>query len=146
MSKNRRVQVQMEVAVDVIHRQAGGAKFFKLRFDLTAQLRFGMRAKEIAEADSSGVVVGKFALRVGKIGNGFGRQSGSSTDKREVQADTQSRIFFGQGDSFGAIRFVDHQAGGGQDAFAMRADHGLIDGMGATEIVRVDDETGHGGP
>ena len=38
MLKDGRMQMQMQMAVDVVERQAGGAEFFKLRVNFGAQL------------------------------------------------------------------------------------------------------------
>jgi len=61
-----------------------------------------------------------------------------------MQADTQSGVLAGQGDGFAGERGVDHEAGTGEDAFAMGADDGLVDGLGAAKIVGVDDEPAPG--
>jgi hypothetical protein len=57
-----------------------------------------------------------------------------------MQADAQFGILLRERNRFVARRLVHHQTGGGQNPFAMRADDGLIDGVGAAEIIRVDDE------
>ena len=58
----------------------------------------------------------------------------------QMQADAQPGIFLRQRHGFGEAGFVHHQAGAGQNAFAMRADDGLVDGRRTAEIVRIDDE------
>ena len=58
-----------------------------------------------------------------------------------MQTDAQPGIFLCQFNRLVEAGFVHHQAGGGQNPFAMRADDSLIDGMGTAEIVRIDDET-----
>ncbi len=57
-----------------------------------------------------------------------------------MQPHAQCRVLAGEGHGFLAGGFVHHQAGGGQNPFAMGADDGLVDGGGAPEIVGVDDE------
>src|ERR1035438_6209605 len=58
-----------------------------------------------------------------------------------MQTDAQPWIFLRQLNRLVEAEFVHHQAGAGQNAFAMRADDGFIDGMRTAKIVRVDDET-----
>lgn len=57
-----------------------------------------------------------------------------------MQADAEARIFLCQLNSLIEAGFVDHQTGGGEDAFAMRADDGLIDGLGQPKVIRIDNE------
>src|SRR5215469_15150604 len=61
--EDRRVQVKMKVAVDMIERQAGGTEAGKLRVYFFAQLLAGAALKEIFEADFDRVVQ-KFAVIV----------------------------------------------------------------------------------
>ena len=58
----------------------------------------------------------------------------------QVQPHAQARVLAGQRHRFLAGGFVHHQAGGGQDAFAVGADDGLVDGGGTAEVVGVDDQ------
>ena len=133
------MQMQMQMAVDVVERQAGGAESFKLRVDFRAQLFAQAAIEKITETDADGVV-GKFAARVDQAGNFFRRQRGMSAQQSQMQADAEFWIFLCQLDRFVEARFVHHQAGGGQNAFAMRADDGFVDGMRTAEIVGVDNE------
>ena len=57
-----------------------------------------------------------------------------------MQADAEFGIFLRERNRFIEARLVHHQARGGQNAFAMRADDGLVDGMRTAKIVRVDNE------
>src|ERR1035437_678214 len=57
-----------------------------------------------------------------------------------MQADAEFGILLCERNRFIKPRFVHHQARGGQNPFAMRADDGFIDGMRTAKIVRVDDE------
>jgi hydrogenase/urease accessory protein HupE len=45
-----------------------------------------------------------------------------------------------QGHGFLKRGFVHHQAGSGENAFLMGADHGLVDGDRAAEVIGIDDE------
>jgi hypothetical protein len=55
-----------------------------------------------------------------------------------MKADTEPRILSRQRDRLLATGLVHHQAGGGQDPVAMRADHRLIDGLGSAKVVCID--------
>ena len=57
-----------------------------------------------------------------------------------MKSDAQIWILLRQLDRFVAGRLIDHQAGARQDSFAMGADDGLVDGGGAPEIVRIDNQ------
>ena len=50
------MQMQMQVAVDMVERQAGGAEFFKLRVNFGAQLFAQAALEKIAEAGGDGIV------------------------------------------------------------------------------------------
>ena len=60
--------------------------------------------------------------------------------QRQMQPHAESRILLRQRHRFGAGRLVHHQAGGGENALAMGANDGLVDGTRAPEIVRIDDQ------
>src|SRR5215469_8346 len=61
--ENDRMQVQVQVSVDVVQGQAGGTEFFKLRPDFSAKLRAQAALEKINHA-GSGWVVRKFAAGV----------------------------------------------------------------------------------
>ena len=144
MLKDGRMQMQVQMAVDVVERQAGGAEFFKLRVDFRAELFAQVVFEKIAHADADRVIA-EFTLRVDEAGNFFRRQGGIAAEQSQMQANAEPWIFPRQSDGFVAGGFIHHQAGGGQNAFAVRADDGFIDGMRQAEIVRVDDEAAAGG-
>ncbi len=133
------MQVQVQMTVDVIERQAGGAELLKLRVDFQAKLFTEAALEKITEAGGDGPIA-ELTTRIDEAGNLLRRQGGFAAKERQVQADAELWILPRQGDSLIATGFVDHQAGGGQDAFAMRADDGFIDGVRTAEIVRVDDQ------
>jgi hypothetical protein len=58
-----------------------------------------------------------------------------------MQSHAQLWIFSRQPDRFAYPRLIDHQAGGGQNPFPMGANDGLINGLRAAEIIRVDNQT-----
>ena len=74
-------------------------------------------------------VAGKFTARIDEAGDFFRRQRGVPAQQREMQADSQFGGLFCERHRFVARGLVHHQAGGGQNPFAMRADDGLIDGV-----------------
>ena len=53
--ENDRMQVQVQMAVDVVERQAGGVEFFKLRVDFGAQLFAQAALEKITQADADGI-------------------------------------------------------------------------------------------
>src|ERR1700749_618847 len=57
-----------------------------------------------------------------------------------MQTDAEFWILFREFDGFGTRSFIHHQAGAGQNAFAMRANNGFIDGARAAESIGIDDE------
>lgn len=58
-----------------------------------------------------------------------------------MEACAKPGVFPGQLDRFVKARFAGHQAGSGQNAFAMGTDNGGIDGRREAEIIGIDDET-----
>ena len=60
-AKHGRMQMQVQMAVDVVERQAGGAEPVKLRVNFLAQLFAQVALKEIAEPGARRVV-GEFVL------------------------------------------------------------------------------------
>ena len=73
--ENDRMQMQMQMAVDVVERQAGGVEPFKLRVDFGPQLFAQAAVEKITKAGADGIV-GKFAARVDQAGDFFRRQRG----------------------------------------------------------------------
>src|ERR1017187_10282865 len=112
------MQVQMQMAVDVIERQACGAKLFKLSVNFVTQLFKQAGPREIAEAGADGVF-GKFSASIDQSMNSFRRQGGMAAQQREMQTDTEPWIFPGKSDGPGECGFVHHQACRGQNAFAV---------------------------
>ena len=118
--------MHVQVAVDVVERQAGGAEGFELRVHFRAQLFAQVALDEIAKTDANRAVA-ELAARVDEAGDFFRRQRGMPHQQSQMQANPEIWILFRERDGFGAGRFVHHQAGGGEDAFAMRADDGFVD-------------------
>src|SRR6266545_7732321 len=67
-SEDCRVQVKMEMSVDVVEREAGRAEFFKLRRHFTFELPAQVRAKKIAEPGRNRVV-SEVAPGINQAGN-----------------------------------------------------------------------------
>jgi hypothetical protein len=74
----------------------------------------------------------------------FRRQRRAAQQQGQVQPDAQPGILPRQTDGLGLGGLIDHQAGGGQDALAVRPDDRLVDGRRSAEIIRVDDEPADG--
>ena len=74
MLKIDRMQMQMQMAVDMVERQAGGVEFFKLRVDFGAKLFAQAALEKIAHADADGRIA-EFAACVDEAGNFFRRQA-----------------------------------------------------------------------
>src|SRR5258706_3809378 len=79
-SEHSRVQVQVQMAVDVIERQAGGAELLKLSVDFLSQLPPQGSMKKIAKPDT-GRMIGKFFLPIYQSGNAFLRQRGMAAEQ-----------------------------------------------------------------
>ena len=129
----------MEVAVDVIERQARGAEFLKLGVDFGAKLLAQAAVEEVAEANASRVVA-ELSGGSNEAGNSLEWQSGVAAEKGQMETDTEPWTFSGQRHRIIKGRFVDHKAGSGEDAFAVGADDGLIDRRRAAEVVGVNNE------
>lgn len=69
------VQMQMQMAIYVIERQARGMKFFKLRVDFGSELFAQAALKKVGHADADRTV-GKFGPRIDEAGNFTGREGG----------------------------------------------------------------------
>ena len=63
-----------------------------------------------------------------------------AAQQSQMQSHAQRRILAGEGHGFLKGGFVHHQAGGGQNALAVGADDGLVDGGGTAEVVGIDDQ------
>ena len=61
------MQMQMQVAVDMVERQAGGAELLKLRLDFGAKLVTQAALDKIAKTGGNGLVA-ELALRIDKTG------------------------------------------------------------------------------
>ena len=75
-----RVQVQVQVAVDVIERKARGVEFFKLRANLRLQLRPQTSSREIAKAHRDRAIA-EAPLRIDQAGNLFRRKRGMAAQQ-----------------------------------------------------------------
>ena len=93
------MQMQVQMAVDVVERQAGGVEFFKLRVDFGAQLFAQAALEKIAQTGADGLVA-EFAARIDQAGNFFRRQRGMAHQQRQVQADAEFRVFLRQRHGF----------------------------------------------
>ena len=125
-AKNGRMQMQMQVAIDMVQRQAGRAEFCKLRVDLRTQWFPQTALKKVAETGGDGFIV-ELTTSIDQPGDLFRRQGGTSAHQRQMQTHPEFWIFARDRDRFIETRLIHHQTGSGQNAFTMRADDGLID-------------------
>jgi hypothetical protein len=137
------MKVKMEVAVDVVHQEAGGTEFLELGVDFGAQLFTQVPVEEIVEANARRIFR-ELLTCVHESGNFFEREGGMAAEEGEVEADAKGGRLASEGHRFVKGGFVYHEAGGGEDAFAMSADDGFIDGMRAAEVVGVNDQPAGG--
>ena len=138
-AEHHRVQMHVQMAVDVVQREAGGPESLKLRVNFLAQ-RLAQVALEIIPEPGSGGVVGEFAIGVHQPGNLLGGQCGMAAQQGQVQSHPQPRVVSRQRHGLFLRRLVDHQARRGQNTLAVRAHHRLVDRSRAAEIIRVDDQ------
>ena len=79
-SKNGRVQMDVQMAVDVIERQAGGVEFCELRGDFVFELFDKVLFEEIAHSGRCGGI-GKLAFVIDKPRNLLrGKRAGSAEE------------------------------------------------------------------
>src|SRR6185369_16423576 len=91
--KNDRVQMQMQMAVDVIQRQAGGPKLLELSREFAAQLRAQGLLHKIAETGFRWSIA-EVSLSIDQTGDFFFRPLRVAADQSQVQSDTEPGIFF----------------------------------------------------
>ncbi len=63
-----------------------------------------------------------------------------ATEQSQMQPHAQRWVLAGKGHGFLKGGLIHHQAGGGENALAVGADDGLVDGGRAAKIVGVDDQ------
>ena len=137
--KNRehgRVQVKVEMTVDVVQNQTGGSKSRELRFDFIPQLLLGGPGEEIGHSGGNRRIA-KTTARIDERWNSGGRQCGAAAAERQVKPNTQSRVGFCELDGLIEGGTIHHQAGRGENAALMRLNHGAIDGFRMAEVIGV---------
>jgi len=107
---------------------------FDLRADFIAQLRADRAIEKIAQA-SPDWTFEKIAGCVNEAGQLIWCQRAPSATGHEMEADIEVGIFVREGGRFVARCGGDHQAGRGEDAFAMRADDASVDLARIAEII-----------
>ena len=120
--------MQMQMAVNMVEREAGRVELCKLRVNFGAQLFAQAAIEKIAEADGNWFAA-EFAMRIDKTGNFFRRQGRTPACQRQVQTDAEFWVFARERNGFIEARFVHHQTRGRQNAFTVGADDGLINRM-----------------
>ena len=131
------MQMDVQMAVDVVQLQAGGVKFRELLLHFRPQLAPAFRLEKIPPTRRRRVF-GKSSVHAGQMRDSLRRQRRPSADQGEMQSHAESRILPRQPDRLAGCRFVDHQAGAGQNAVAMRPDHRLINRGRSPKIIRID--------
>ena len=131
---DRRMQMHVLVRIRVAERQAGGGEGGELRADLRGELAADARAGGVVDAEAE-LVGGEPAVRVHQIGNLGRRQHGGAFDHHQMQPDAQVRQGARAPHGIGGGRAGHHQAGGVQDAGAVRTLDGFVDRWGEAEIV-----------
>src|SRR5438093_195104 len=131
------------MAVDVIQGEASGAKSGKLGGQFAPQRLAQLARRKVAPAGAR-CMAAKLAAVVHQARDGVARQTGMPADERQMESDAETRMVLGQGDGLVEGRFVDHEAGGGENAFTMGLDNCRVDVVRTSEIVGVDDETAWG--
>jgi hypothetical protein len=134
------VEVEMQMAVHLVEGEAGGVKSFELGGDFGAELFAEVAVREITEPSAGGVGT-EISFGINEARNAVVGQGGAAAKQGQVQADTESRILTGQFHGFSARRFVDHEAGGGEDAAAVGLDDRLINARRTPEIIGVNNQT-----
>lgn len=134
-SKNRRMQMQMGVAVEMAGRKTELGEAPELRGDLARQRCAGARIEGVAQAGGGGRFH-ETTARVGERGD-FAREA---VAKREVQPDAERGIALRDAYGFIGARFIHHEAGVREQAGAVMALDGFIHGVAAAEIVACEDE------
>ena len=134
-----RMEVQVQVAVDVRQGKARLAEPLELGADLPAELAAG-RGAGLVDARRPGGAVPKAAVRVDQVGNLSGRQDRAPRDDHQVQSDRESRVRARERDRLlpGVAR--DHEARAREDAAFVRLDDRAVDAAREAEVVAGDDE------
>src|SRR5213082_357050 len=138
-SKHRRMHVKVKVPVDMVELESGRVEFFKLSLDFPLHLRAQAFAKKVTNAGRNRAVA-EISFVIDQAGNFTGFEGRGSTNQADVQADSEPRILPREFNCLVRRPAVYHQAGRGENAFAMGAEDGLVDGARPAEVVGVDDE------
>src|SRR5271170_2732801 len=141
--ENDRMQMQMQMAVDVVEWQAGGVELFKLRVDFRAKLFAEVAFEKIIQSDADRTVE-KFTACIDEAGNFSWRQRGTALQQSQVQTSTEFWVLFREFYRFVEAGFIYHQTRGRQNAFTMRAYDGLIHGARKAEVVRIHNQAANG--
>jgi len=122
------------VRVDVIERKAGRAIGLELRLDFCCDLPAHRRARKYLEPETRHVIA-KSPGRIDEVRQASRRQDGVALDQHEMQADAQSGQPAGARHRILDRGTADHEAGGGQDAVAMRNFDRIVDLGSKPEII-----------
>ena len=134
-AEDRRVEMQVRVAVPVRRREAEGAEFFKLRADFGGERRDQRWTEEVAQTGLRG--------RRLEISGGIGERGnlrGASGAEREMQTDAEARMPVRGVRGFVGVGLVHHEAGLREDACFVATLDGFIDAGAAAKVVAGEDE------
>jgi len=138
-TQNRRVEMHVEMPVDMVEDKAGLSESGELGGDFLPQNLAEAVFEEIQQSGANRVMCERL-LRADQARGLLRCECGPAADKGQMQAHTQTRVRLGEPGGLGARRFVDHEAGRGQNALAVRPDHRLVDGVGTPEIIGIHDQ------
>ena len=135
-----RMQVEVPMAVNVVHDEPGIGEALELRADLGTYLaaHFGRNEERDPEAD--------WIAREAPVGSDqtrhfVGRQDRTSLQQRQVEPHAESRHAAGACDRIVGGRCADHQTRRREDPVAVSRLHSLVDRKRESEIVGSDDQS-----
>jgi hypothetical protein len=135
--KNHRMDMHVQMAVDVRKLESGGTKPVKLGGKFLLQLLSGWTGKIVLEA-GQGWIVRKIASPIDQMGDFRRGQHGLALDGDEVNPYSQASVFRSQvhGMFEGFSRY--HKTATGERPRLEGPDDGFIDLRGLTEVISVD--------
>jgi len=140
---DRGVHMKIEMPIEVIEISDQLQVQFDLRATLGLQLFRNAGGEKIFHPAQHRVVA-EAAKRVDHWRDLGGGQHATPHTHDEMQTDIEGGIFFRERRGLVASRLSYHQAGAGQDPFAMRANDAGVDLARISEVIAIDDQPLHG--
>lgn len=137
-----RMNVEVEVAVDVIQVADEGKVAIDLRAELVGEARAQTATQKVADPPGGGIVC-KSAARIDEATETVRRKDAVPLTHHSVQAYVESREIFGQRGGLLGGGAGYHQRGRGDNAIAMGADDPRVCFGRHSEIIGVDDRSFH---